>query len=166
MVIRGDRWYNVTLLSIRSFGCRARIVLHTEDFHVFPGHFARVLKMTGTEVVRGEIPAGAKSTDMTRHPWLRDYLTAHGSEFDRVFMVDPHDPYFERDPFEVLNDTDLMVFFEQGRPLGVAELNVWWLDLCFGERRTQQVAHEQTLCSGTICGGTAVFLRFLDIILD
>jgi hypothetical protein len=51
MVIRGDRWYDVTLLSIRSSGCRARIVLHTEDFHVFPGHFARVLKMTGTEVV-------------------------------------------------------------------------------------------------------------------
>jgi hypothetical protein len=103
---------------------------------------------------------------MACHSWLRDYLTAHGSEFDRVFMVDAHDTYFERDPFEGLNETDSKVFFEDRWPLGVAGLNVWWLDLCFGERRTQQVAHEQTLYSGTIYGSTSVFLRFLDIILD
>lgn len=164
MAIRADRWYDVTLLSMRSSGCGARIVLHTEDFHVFPEHFARVIEMTATEVVRGVISDWAKSTDMTRHPWMRDYLSAHGSEFDRVFMVDAHDIYFERDPFEVLTETDSMVFFEEGWPLRVAGLNMWWLDLCFGQSGRDQVSHGETLCSGTIYGGTAVFQRFLDII--
>jgi hypothetical protein len=122
--------------------------------------------MTETEIVRREIPEGATSTDMIRHPWLRDYLSAHGSEFDRVFMVDAHDTYFERDPFEVLNETDLMVFFEEGWVLGIAGLNVWWLELCFGKQGMAQVSNRETLCSGTIYGGTAVFQQFLEILLQ
>jgi hypothetical protein len=80
-------------------------------------------------------------------------------------MMDGFDVFFHRDPFEVLTATDTMVFFEEGWALGVAGRNIKWLWRCYGPLAFP-VFVNQTLCSGTLYGGTAVFIQFLRTLLE
>jgi hypothetical protein len=141
-------------------------VLHTDSAHVFADHYQRVIRLTETEVIRREVPNGAGSTDQMRHPWLRGFLREHSSEVDRIFMVDSFDSYFHRDPFEVLSFTDAIAFFAEGWPLARAGANVMWIRNCFGAAAIEKVGGNETLCSGTIYGGTAPMLRFLDLFIE
>jgi hypothetical protein len=166
VTLRRDLWFDVTLLSIRSCGCRARIILMTEKGHRFLPHFFRVIQLTGTEAHEADPPQGARSTDMARHPMLLGYLRAHGSEFDRILVSDAWDSYFERDPFELLTVTDGMCFIEEGWAIGRAGMNPLWMRQCFGSRALALVRQHQTVCSGTIYGGTAPFIRFLEVLMN
>jgi hypothetical protein len=46
-----------------------RIVLYTILTQVFTPHFARMIAMTDTEVTSRDVPDGASTVDMIRHPW-------------------------------------------------------------------------------------------------
>jgi hypothetical protein len=121
--------------------------------------------MTDTEVWHHPDPDGSHGTDIVRHNWLLAFLQDHGSEFDRVFMMDAFDIFFHRDPFEVLTATDTMVFFEEGWSLMGAGLNPSWLQNCYGTL-ADPILVNQTLCCGTLYGGTAVFIQFLRTLLE
>jgi hypothetical protein len=166
MAVLEDRWFDITLLSIRTCGCGARIVLYTILEQVFTPHYGRVIAMTNAEVVHRDVPRGASTVDMIRHPWLQHFLLGSIGSVDRIFMVDAHDVFFHRDPFEVLNFTDSMAFFVEGCPIGRAGMNAGWMKHCFGEAALAEVRDNDTICAGTIYGDAKSFIRFLDVILN
>jgi hypothetical protein len=57
MATERDRWYDMTLLSVRTSGCRARVILTTDRHHVFSSHFDCVIQLTWTEAWRHPTPA-------------------------------------------------------------------------------------------------------------
>jgi hypothetical protein len=163
--MRQDRWYDVTLLSIRTCGCRARVVVYTESDHYFEPHFALVLRMTSVEILRCPDPGGGRPIDWIRHQWLRDYLGNHSAEFDRVAMLDLYDNYVNRDPFEVFDKPETITFIEEGWKIDEAGVNGWWVDVCFGEAG-RRIKFNETLCTGTIFGGPAVLLKFINVLFE
>jgi hypothetical protein len=165
MATNRDRWYDVTLLSIRSSGCLARVVVATETTHVFDPHYDRVIRLTLTEVYRHERVEGARSNDMLRHHWIFDYLTEHVNELDHVFMMDAFDCFFHRDPFEELNWNDTMAFVDEGWLLDNSGPNGGWITECFGASVLSTIGHFDTLCSGTIYGSARRFLEFEKVFL-
>jgi hypothetical protein len=165
MATTRDRFYDVTLLSIRTAHCRSRIVLGTDLDHQFHPHFARVIALTQTEVWRTPIPEGASTADMIRHPWIQSFLTDHLDEFDRVFMFDAFDCYFHQDPFEVLN-FQAMGFFKEGWTIGDTEVNEEWTYRCFNHSVLASIRQFDVLCSGTIYGPPAEFLKFEAVLFD
>jgi hypothetical protein len=66
MTLNRDRLFDVTLLSIRTSGCRARIVVFTSVGHEYNPHFASVLEMSGAEVHRQQLPSGRYLNDFVR----------------------------------------------------------------------------------------------------
>jgi hypothetical protein len=155
----------VTLLSIRTAGIRARIVLVTIPEKEFDPYFAHVIQLTSVEVCRMDVREGGSTNDMHRHPWLLRYLTKHRGELDRVLMFDAFDCYFHRDPFEELN-FDEMAFFQEGWDLRDAGLNGGWIESCFGHSILLSISDKLTLCSGTIYGSAQVFEAFEHLILQ
>jgi hypothetical protein len=160
-----DRWYDVTLLSIRTCGCRARVILTTELEHLFDPHFARVIQLTSTEIWRYEIPDYTQTADMVRHPWMLAFLKEHGSEFDHIFMMDAFDCYFHRDPFEELN-FEGMAFCEEGWEMRSAGVNPEWIEECFNASVLKSIETFGVVCSGTIYGTPAAFIQFEQILLE
>jgi hypothetical protein len=160
-----DRWYDVTLLSIRTAGIAARVIVITLPEKTFDPYFDRVIQLTSVEIYRMESPGGASTPDMHRHPWILAFLTEHEGEFDRVFMFDAFDCYFHRDPFEELN-FDEMAFFEEGWDLRVAGDNEMWVEICFNRSFFYTMCDHPTLCSGTMYGSARVFVAFERLLLD
>jgi hypothetical protein len=163
MAIDSDVFYDVTLLSIRTAGCRARIVLTTDLNRSFDPHFARVIALTWTEVWR--YPRQEDETsDLVRHRWIRNFLIENLHQFDHVFMMDPFDCYFHRDPFEKLSFGE-MAFLGEGWPISIAGINVLWIQNCFNLSVFNAINQFEVLCCGTIYGPLALFLEFEDILL-
>jgi hypothetical protein len=165
MATERDRWYDVTLLSIRTCGCRARVILSTDPTHVFSPHFDRVIRLTSTEIWRHPIPEGAHTADMVRHPWISVFLKTHRTEFDHVFMMDAFDCYFHRDPFEFLNFEE-MAFFEEGWTIENAGVNGPWIEECFDQTVRTKLLKFGAVCSGTMYGTPSLFLKFEAVILE
>jgi hypothetical protein len=163
LAVLKDVWYDITLLSIRTCGCRARIVLVTNPTKTFEPHFERIIKMTGTEIWRREIVTGTVSTDMYRQWWICGFLEEHVSEFDRVFMFDAFDCFFHRDPFELLR-YETMAFAQEGWLIKDAGLNGGWIESCFNRSVLMSIANQPTLCSGTIYGPAPLFLKFVKLL--
>jgi hypothetical protein len=164
MTLNFDRWFDITLLSIRTSGCRARIVVFTDDQHVYHPHFFRVLMMTEAEVHRRILPVGPYLNDFVRFQWIRGFLKEHTHEIDKLFMLDAFDIFFHRDPFEALFFNDTLVLIGEGWSLRRAGLNPGWLATCYGTN-AKHVLDNETICAGTIFGPPAVFIAFVELLL-
>jgi hypothetical protein len=79
--------------------------------------------MTNTEVIREDV---ARTVDMIR------FLRATHTAVDRVLMIDAHDTYVNRDPFEVLTARNLMTFFGEGTPLSAGFIDMECMRTCSG----------------------------------
>jgi hypothetical protein len=165
MSLNFDRWFDISLLSIRTSGCQARVVLFTDMDHQFDTHFVRVIAMTWTEIRRRTLPPGRLLTDLVRFQWILAFLNDAQEEIDRVFMLDAYDVFFHRDPFEVFNSTTQMSLIEEGWPLRVAGVNAMWMTACFSQRATPFM-WDETICSGTIYGPTQLFVKFATLVLS
>ena len=55
-VLKKNHWYDITLLSVRTSGCKAKIALVTEIDHDFGRFFELVLRYTDTDVYRVNPP--------------------------------------------------------------------------------------------------------------
>jgi hypothetical protein len=164
MTINFDRWFDVSFLSIRTSGCRARLIVFTDTEHIFDHHFARVLEMTRAEVRRATLPPGRLLTDLVRFQWILSFLKTCQFKIDRLFMLDAHDIYFHKDPFEVLTSKDTMIFIEEGTKIKNDQYNTEWIDLCFGANGTR-VKNQTIICAGTIYGPPHLFIKFAELVL-
>jgi hypothetical protein len=164
MTLNFDRWFDVSLLSIRTSGCRARIIIFTEINHTFDPHFRRVLALTQAEIYRELLPPENLPNDYIRYIWLLPFLNRYHSEIDRVFMLDAYDVFFHKDPFEVLTTRDSMVFIEEGWTIEETEANSMWINDCYGADGLK-IKMNQTICAGTIYGPPHLFIKFIELLL-
>jgi hypothetical protein len=162
-----DMWYDTNLMSIRSSGCRARIILVTDSKHRWNPHFSKVVQMTNTEVFTDELISYVH-TDHLRLTWLQRWLTAHASEIDRVFAMDAFDVFFDSDPFQLFRpeDKDSMIFVEECEFIGNQRHNTIWCRTCWGEKTFQDIKEKRILNSGTVFGGIGAFIRYLNVVLN
>jgi hypothetical protein len=166
MTLNRDRWFDITLLSIRTSGCRARIVVFTDIKHRYHPHFARVLNMTGAEIHRQQFPLNRHSNDFVRFQWIFEFLKKDHDGIDRVFMLDAFDIFFHRDPFEVMFFENTLVLIGEGWAIGAKgnKPNRWWQDVCYGQKGNR-VKNNETICAGTIFAPFHIFVRFTELLL-
>lgn len=166
-VIDRDNWYEHLLFSIRTCGCKARIIILTEQEHLFNKFYLMALEYTETEVVRQPKPNDHRgSTDFIRNCWLLWYLKRAEHEFDRILVVDSYDVYFQRDPFEVMNATDRLVFIGEGLTVNQDAVDKRWMEACYGNEGVQITGDKMVLCSGTIYGPPRLFIGYLELLLE
>jgi hypothetical protein len=154
----------VNLLSIRSTGCAARVLVMAERGHRFEPAFLRHCRLLAVEVAYFRA-SGRRHTDFFRAVWLLEWLTAHAAEVDRVFYFDAFDAFFQRDPFEHIVAPGRMTFIEEGIPIGRQAGNRRQIAACLGQHAIAAVAEKSVICSGTVAGETDAFLRYLRLLL-
>jgi hypothetical protein len=151
------------LLSIRSSGCRARIIVLTDDGHEFDETYQRIFTLTKTELYKFSWNSTYYGhTDVARGLLLYEWLLKHRTEIDRVFSCDAFDSFFQSDPFKTLIVQGKMTFISEGRLLSSCPVNLKWLIDCFGEEKAQSVKHNWVLCFGTIGGSINAYIKFLE----
>lgn len=156
------------LLSIRSCGCQARIIILTDDSHTFDEVTYKVILYVGAEIVvhkNVQWGQGAGIADELRLSWMRQWLAVHHTEVDRCLHADAFDVLYFRDPFGYLVEDGKMTFVKEGKQIYAEWTNMHWLRNCYGNGHLSGITHEMVVCSGTVAGVTAQFRKYLDIML-
>jgi hypothetical protein len=153
---------DVNLMSIRSAGCRARIIVMVDKGHRFRGRVRRVIQWTGTEIFRFAWNRSYyRHTDLGRSIWLYEWLQSHRREVDRIFWFDAFDVFFQSDPFKSLVSPGKMTFISEGIPLARSPRNMKLKRNCYGREGALAVRDGLVLCFGTIGGDIESYLKFL-----
>jgi hypothetical protein len=150
----------LNLLSARSTGCSARILLMSERGHPFEDSFLLLCSLLEIEIAFFDFTAGFH-TDIYRSEWLLEWLSPRVSEFDRVFYCDAFDAFFQRDPFENIVHRGLMTFVTEGVRIADQLGNLELIEKCFGHAAAVEVSERPLICSGTVAGDSKVYVKYL-----
>lgn len=159
------------ILSIRSSGCRARILLMVEHNHTFDDALMEVITYTETEILYNDFGVHMKDSqerylaDELRLVWMRDWLNQHRSEVDRCLLADAFDVFYARDPFGTIVNNETLTFFSEDLTLDEDDVNLGWIQQCYGDSGAAAVGAEQIVCSGTVAGPVTEFFSYLDLML-
>jgi hypothetical protein len=160
--IRKHPYLGVNLMSIRSCGCRARIIVLVEYGHTFDEYFDRIVDFTNAEVYSFVWnQTYYRHTDLARMIWLYDWLYEHRKEIDRVFWFDAFDVFFQSDPFKTLVAPGKMTFISEGVRIEKSRTNYNWIRQCYGKKGAESVKNGWVLCFGTVGGHIDAYLKFL-----
>jgi hypothetical protein len=152
----------INLLSIRSSGCRSRIVLLTESNHSFDADFRRIVALTQTEIFYFVWNKSMyRHTDLARILWFYEWLVPREVEIDRVFWFDAFDVFFQSDPFRTLVAPDMMTFISEEVRIKNEPVNYGWIQNCFGRQGAERVKYGRVICFGTVGGASSAFVKFL-----
>jgi hypothetical protein len=162
-VFRRHTHLAVNLLSIRSTGCAARVLILAEHGHSFEPKFLILCRTLEVEIEYFEA-RGRYHTDFFRMRWLLSWLTDHVKEVNRIFYFDAFDVFFQRDPFDRLVDPGRMTFISEGVLIRKHQWNWDWIRNCIGEKEVLAVQNNEIICSGTVAGDGDVFLRYLRLL--
>lgn len=164
-VLKKNHWYDVTLLSVRTSGCKAKIALVTETDHDFGRFFGLILRYTDTDVYRVDPPTKG-SRDYIRNTMALEFLRAREDQFDRVIMMDAFDVYFQSDPFEFLNFPNSIALGSEGVKIKDDWWDTEWVKGCYGKEGLKEIGDKVINCYGVIYGPMKLFLKFLSIIME
>jgi hypothetical protein len=97
-----------------------------------------------------------------RHLLYLQFLRQNQSKFDRVFLTDSRDVYFQADPFSWNPESGLHFFLEEAsNKIGECSHHVRWLKSQFGQKVLDELAREMISCAGTTLGDTASIMEYL-----
>jgi hypothetical protein len=97
-----------------------------------------------------------------RHLLYLQFLREHRTKYDRVFLTDCRDVYFQADPFG-WNPHGLHLFLEEPRyRIKDSPHNSAWLRHQFGEAVLDQMKDEYISCAGTTFGDIQSILGYLE----
>jgi hypothetical protein len=164
LVFGPEKLFDMSLLAIRSCGCKAHIILFAMKNRTWKPSFARVIDFTETEVV-GEDPPRVLTAEWAMGHYLSNFLAERGSAYDRIFRMDSFDVWCERDPFQIFEPDDGMVFFQECIKHDSGSVNGYWAARCFGGRGYHRLAAHWVINAGTIMGTTAAFIKYLAIFM-
>lgn len=101
-----------------------------------------------------------------RHLLYLQYLREHRPEYDRVFLTDCRDVYFQADPFSWPLAGGVHVFLEDAAHLiGKCPHHIRWLKSAFGPHVLDELAAETVTCAGTVLGDLAGILNYLSVMV-
>jgi hypothetical protein len=155
----------LTLLSIRSTGCMARVLLMAEAEHPFDAPFLRLCSDLDVQVAFFDYTPGFH-TDIYRSEWLLGWLSPRVSEFDRVFYIDAFDAFFQMDPFEHLVVKGMMTFVTEGVTIGNQPGNFEMIETCFGKPVAVALSDRELICSGSLAGDPISYVKYLKILTE
>jgi hypothetical protein len=102
-----------------------------------------------------------------RYLLYQEFLEQHAADFDRVFLADSTDIYFQGDPFAWDWTPGVHYFLEESKNrIGTCRLHRLWLDCQFGPAIAERHAGEVVSCSGTTFGDTAAIRDYLARMVD
>lgn len=145
--------------SIRTAGCRARIVIFATDTPVV----SDAMLKCGVTVVKVE-PAGSRferAIVMLRFEWYYLYLRERVGEFDRIFHVDSRDSFCYGDPFSAVEDRSKLHFILERPLLGECRVNWGWFISRYGHCNLEQFSKRRAVNAGALLGGSKVLCDFL-----
>jgi hypothetical protein len=97
-----------------------------------------------------------------RHLLYLQFLRQNQSKYDRVFLTDSRDVYFQADPFSWNPEPGLHFFLEEAsNKIGESSHHVRWLKSQFGQKILDELADETISCAGTTLGDTACIMEYL-----
>jgi hypothetical protein len=97
-----------------------------------------------------------------RHLLYLDFLREHGNDYDKVFLTDCRDVFFQADPFDWEQVSGLHVFLEEAsHKIGLCPHNSRWIRNLFGEEALRLLASETVSCAGTVFGDVPGMVDYL-----
>ncbi len=97
-----------------------------------------------------------------RHLLYLQFLREHRQNYDRVFLTDCRDVYFQADPFSWNLSHGLHLFLEDAsNKIGRSIHNENWLKTQFDQAVFDELKNETISCAGTVMGDTASVLEYL-----
>ena len=97
-----------------------------------------------------------------RHLLYLQFLRQNQSKYDRVFLTDSRDVFFQADPFSWNPGPGLHFFLEESSSkIGASLDHVRWLNSQFGRKVLDELARETISCAGTTLGDTASIMEYL-----
>lgn len=102
-----------------------------------------------------------------RHLLYLDYLRQHRQEYDRVFLTDCRDVFFQADPF-AWNPAPGVHFFleEETNKIGQCRHHIGWITSQFGQAVFERMRHHTVACAGTTFGDTAAIMEYLSQMVE
>jgi len=94
-----------------------------------------------------------------RHLLYLEYLQSHHQDYDRVFLTDARDVYFQADPFSWNPPRGVHVFLEE-LTIGSCNLHGRWLTSQFG-RPAAALRAKTISCAGTVFGDLDGIMQYL-----
>ncbi len=124
---------------------------------------SRLLPLLGNSWVAREILKAILPLQTVRFLHYHDYISAHCGDYDKVFITDVRDVFFQTDPFAgfeagvgVFEEGDVRLIGEE------REYNARWVEELFGRHEMERIAGYPVLCSGTIIGETGAILNYFE----
>ena len=171
-VAKGYGWYDLEPF-VNSFvkNCsRAELVLFVDDISDFTRD-----KIIRAGVTVKNFPYKIDGIpNNTRWKIFRDFLDAHGDEYEQIFITDTRDVIFQFDVFEqfdgLSNWLGCVTEVDNIRGAGIKlNINYCWLIDGFGKAEADKLVDKKTICCGTVIGSAAemkIFCRELWKILE
>ena len=97
-----------------------------------------------------------------RHLLYLDFLREHGREYEKVFLTDCRDVFFQANPFGWEQVPGLHVFLEEEtNKLGTCTHHIRWITSQFGSEMLERWREETVSCAGTVFGDVPGMLDYL-----
>jgi len=102
-----------------------------------------------------------------RHLLYLQFLREHRRDYDRVFLTDCRDVYFQADPFSWNPPPGVHLFLEEGsNTIGASPHHCDWLTSQFGQAVLDELKAETISCAGTVFGDLDSILKFLSAMVS
>ena len=102
-----------------------------------------------------------------RHLLYLQFLRKHQQDYDRVFMTDCRDVFFQADPFSWNPPPGVHLFLEEAsNKIGASPHHYDWLKSQFGQAVFDALKAETISCAGTVFGDVNSTLKFLSAMVS
>jgi len=95
-----------------------------------------------------------------RHLLYLQFLRDHRQDYDRIFLTDARDVYFQADPFSWNPGPGLHLFLEDAE-IRASPGNVRWITSHFGPAAAEAMKGKFISCAGTVFGDRAGIMHYL-----
>lgn len=97
----------------------------------------------------------------SRYFYYLNFLYPRRNSYNRVFLTDLRDVFFQTNPFSHEDLMGLSLYYDADLRLGDEPINTGWFKSAFGEDIYDRYKGERITCSGTTMGGTSSIVDYL-----
>jgi len=120
-----------------------------------------------TVSIDGANPMPGLPVNSLRYYVYHPFLQQNAGAYNRVFLSDVRDVFFQRSPFDTDMGAALCCFEEHpGWNLAKSPVNCGWVAAAFGKKTIEQLGHHRILCSGTTLGTESAMRAYVSTMVD
>lgn len=156
----------VFLRSLRSVGCKAKVVLISNSS--VSENQVQFAKICGAEYFIMKSPDNSTTfyPHSLRYIGYSQFFQSNRDIYDRILHSDSFDVYFQSDPFTENIEKQNLYFAMEGIPIGNSTWNTGWLNRAYNESVSFNLSNYEVSCSGTVIGGFDQFKKYLNTMLS